>query len=115
MLLLIYRAINIFFPEIMYVELPTLFIAKACGGFVKYYYDIVILLAIFTTAFSTGYAFLKMNSEKNYFRNSILMCIFGVILSRIGFSDLINICFPLFGYLGILQIMILFLRKNGGK
>lgn len=115
MLLLVYRAINLFFPEIMNIELPTLALAKMCGKFVRYYYSIVILLAIFTTAFSTGYAFLKMNSEKNYFRNSILICVFGVILSKIGFSDLINICFPIFGCLGIIQIIAIFFRKNGGN
>ncbi len=115
MLFLIYRALNTFFPNIMLIELPTLELASVCGTFIKYYYGVVILFAIFTTAFSSGYAFLTMSAEKNFFRNNILMCICGVILARIGFADLINFFFPLFGYLGTLQILLIFLKKNGGK
>ena len=83
-----------------------------CGDFVWKYYSVVILFAIITTAFSCGYSFLKMNSEKNYFRNSALMCLAGVVLSRIGFSQMINNCFPLFGYLGIAQLIMIFLLKR---
>ena len=110
--ILIYRAISVFYPNILFAELPTLILAKMCGGFVWKYYSIVILFAIITTAFSCGYAFLKMNSEKNYFRNAALMCFAGVLLSRIGFSQMINICFPLFGYLGIAQLIMIFLPKK---
>lgn len=106
---LIYKSINIYFPDILNLELPTLVVAKTCGAFIGNYYSIVILFAIFTTAFSCGYSFLKMNSEKNYLRNASIICVAGVILSRIGFSDMINFFFPLFGYLGVLQIVIIFL------
>mgnify|MGYP004669208677 FL=1 len=110
--ILIYRAISVFYPNILFAELPTLILAKMCGDFAWKYYSIVILFAIITTAFSCGYAFLKMNSEKNYFRNAALMCFAGVLLSRIGFSQMINICFPLFGYLGIAQLIMIFLPKK---
>lgn len=110
--ILIYKAINVFYPEILFAELPTLVLAKLCGNFVWKYYSVVILFAIITTAFSCGYSFLKMNNEKNYFRNSALMCISGVLLSRIGFSQMINICFPIFGYLGIVQLIMIFLLKR---
>lgn len=112
---LIYKAVSVYFPDILSKELPTLYMAKLCGSFIEYYYGIIILFAIFTTAFSSGYAFLKMGNEKYYFRNALIICILGVIFSRIGFSDLINFFFPLFGYLGILQILIiLFINKSEG-
>ena len=39
------------------------------------------------------------------------MCISGVLISNIGFSKLVQMLFPLFGYLGVIQIIIL-LRNN---
>lgn len=110
--LMIYGAINAYYPGILSVELPTLALAEYSGGFIKYYYGIVILFAILTTAFSCGYAFLKMNSEKNYLRNAFLICVLGVILSRVGFADMINFFFPLFGYFGIGQILVIALSNK---
>ena len=113
---LIYRAINVYFPDILSKELPTLFMAKLCGNVTGYYYGIIILFAIFTTAFSSGYAFLRMGKEENYIRNTLLICVLGVFLARIGFSDLINFFFPLFGYLGILQVLIIsFVNRKEDK
>ena len=109
---LIYFAISLFYPDILSIELPTLFLAEVCGKAIKYFYSIVILFAIFTTAFSCGYSFLRMSKGKNYFRNTCLICVLGVILSRIGFSDMINFFFPIFGYLGILQVLIIVLSKR---
>lgn len=110
--LLIYGAMNVYYPDILSVELPTLVLAESCGKFAQYYYGVVILFAIFTTAFSCGFSFLRMNDDKNYFRNTCLMCAFGIVLSRIGFSDMINFFFPIFGYLGIIQILIIALSKR---
>lgn len=115
--LLIYNAIDVYYPNILGAELPTLILAKSCGQIIYYIYSVIILFAIFTTAFSCGFAFLKMNSEKNYLRNAIIISVAGVILSRIGFSSMINFFFPLFGYLGIVQIIMIAIlaKKNGGK
>ena len=67
--------------------------------------------AIFTTAFSCGFSFLNMRNRKNYERNALLICIVAFLCSGIGFSNMINICFPVFGYLGIFQILFLIYRK----
>lgn len=111
---LIYGAISVYYPNILSAELPTLVLAQICGKFIKYFYSVVILFAIFTTAFSCGFSFLRMNSEKKYFRNTCCICILGLIFSRIGFSDMINLFFPIFGYLGILQIILIMLLKERG-
>ena len=111
--LLIYFTLNQYYPDILYTEMPALLIAKISGQRIFHYYSAVIIFAIFTTAFSSGYAFLKLNSEKYYFKNSLLICIFGVIFARIGFSNLVNLFFPIFGYFGVLQIIyILILNKK---
>lgn len=93
----------------MVYELPTLKLAEMLGGFFKVMYSFVILAALFTTACSDGYAFLEMREGK-YELKAILLCIISILLSRVGFSNLVNTIFPLFGYLGILQIVIIVYR-----
>ncbi len=116
MSLIIYNVCNIFYPQIMSVEIPTLKLAMMHGTFVKIFYCVVILSSILTTAFSTGYSFLCMKNVKNYNRNAIIICVLAVLFSEIGFSKLINTLFPLFGYLGVLQIiLVLIMQKKNGK
>lgn len=106
MALMIYSVCNIYYPQIMSLEMPTLKLAAMQGPIIKYFYSLIIISAILTTAYSTGYSFLCMRSEKNYNRNVAIMCVLAVIFSRIGFSNMINTFFPLFGYFGILQILM---------
>jgi len=69
-------------------------------------YGIVILLSIFSTAISIGISFLKniVKNKKIYPQFVAIMCISGVLISNFGFSNLVKLLFPIFGYLGIMQI-----------
>ena len=74
----------------------------------------LILVAIFTTAISAGYSFLVncTKSKKQYTYWAIIMCITSILVSKLSFSGLINLLYPIFGYLGIIQIIfILNLKK----
>lgn len=77
-------------------------------------YGIVILLSIFSTAISIGISFLKnITKDKKSFPQIVaIMCITGVIISNFGFSNLVKILFPLFGYLGIVEMMWILKSKN---
>lgn len=112
--LVIYFVCNKFYPQILMVEIPTLQIAQFCGKSISIFYSAIIMFAIITTAFSTGYSFLCMRKEKNYVRNVFLMCTAALVFSNIGFTELINTFFPLFGIIGIVQIVviIIFQIKN---
>lgn len=114
LMFLIYRINNIFYPDIMNVELPNMMLAGLLSNEIKYAYGLVMLAAIFTTAFSCGFSFLNMRDKKHYERNAFIMCVISLFCARVGFSNMINICFPIFGYLGIFQIiLILITLKNG--
>lgn len=111
---LLYNVINLFFPKIMVFELPTLKLASMLGDSVGFIFGFIILFAIFTTAISCGFALLEMN-EKYYMIKSIIICLIGFILSNYGFSHLVNLLFPIFGYVGvaeIIYIIVLVTRKN---
>ena len=91
------------------LELPLLEISESFGTRYKYIYSFVIMTSIFTSAISAGYSFLKnvSKTEKNYKINLCLISIGAIIVSKIGFSKLVEILYPIFGILGLLQILLL--------
>lgn len=99
LMIVIYKTNNMFYSDTVLQELPNMYLASLLGSKFKIAYGLVMLLAIFTTAFSSGFNFLKMRKEENYEKNALGICILALACSRIGFSNLINFCFPLFGYL----------------
>lgn len=107
--LLIYNILNIYYPDILAYELPNVKLASLLGKWQEIFYCLVIVTAILTTAVSCGYAFLEMKKEHYNFK-AILICVLAILLSKIGFSEMVNTLFPIFGYLGIFQIicMIIF-------
>ena len=90
------------------IEIPILYISNFFGGIYKYLYGILILIAIFTTAISEGYTFLQ-NISKGRKRKvmNILMCITAIPISSLGFSNLVNKIYPVFGIIGLLQIIFI--------
>ena len=109
MSVIIYLVLNLNILEIPNIEIPIVYIANKFGLFFKYLYGLVILIAIFTTAVSEGYSFLNNVSKNNkqYFIYSILICTLSITFSNIGFGKLLDMLYPLLGYLGLLQIGVL--------
>lgn len=91
------------------LELPLIQISLEFGKIFSYIYGFVIIVSIFTSAISTGYSFLQnvSKNKKQYNRNLILICVSSIFISNIGFSNLVELLYPLFGILGILQIIFI--------
>lgn len=102
---ILYSNINI----INNIEIPIVYIASTMGTFSKILYGIVILIAIFTSAVSAGYGFLIniTKTKKKYMSLAVIICLSSILISQIGFSSLINLMYPTFGVLGIIQIVFL--------
>lgn len=96
------------------LELPLLEITLEFGKIFQYIYGFVIMVSIFTSAISAGYSFLENVSKdkKTYKRNLIIICIVGVFISNIGFSNLLQMLYPLFGILGLIQIGLIGISKR---
>ena len=79
----------------------------------RYIYGVIILGSIFTTAISLGVSFLQNTAKKkkSYTQIAIIMCITSVIISKFGFSNLVSLLYPIFGYLGLIQILRLCVIK----
>lgn len=109
--IIIYRLLFTLNVPINELEMPLVFIAGRLGKVYKYMYGIVILSAIFTSAISSGFAFLENTTKtaKQYKIVCFIICISSLFVSQLGFSSLINTMYPIFGYLGLIQIIIILL------
>lgn len=95
------------------LEMPLVYVIENKFNKFKLLYGIIILIAIFTTAVSVGLGFLNniCKNEKSFPQIALILCISSVLISPIGFSNLINNLFPLFGFLGLIQITYIFVKK----
>lgn len=93
--------------DINNLQMPAVYVITNLFPKLKVIYGIIILASIFTTAMSLGASFLQNVSKdkKGYAQIALIMCITGVLTSQIGFSNLVNLLYPIFGYLGIIQIL----------
>ena len=75
----------------------------------RFVYAFIILASIFTTAISIGMGLLQniSKNKKSYTQFVLFMCITSLLISNIGFSKLVNFIYPLFGYIGIIQIILI--------
>lgn len=91
------------------LEMPAVYAISNIWPKMKRIYGIIILISIFTTAISLGMSFLRNVSINNrsYDVFAVLICASAVIFSNIGFSNLVNMMYPILGCLGLLQIILI--------
>ena len=99
--------------DIKTIEMPIVYVIANNFKKLKNIYAIIILISIFTTAVSLGISYLENNKKekKSYTQTALIMCITSVFFSKIGFSNLINLLYPIFGMLGLIQINIILKKK----
>ena len=92
--------------DVANLEMPVVYVVSNMFEFLRVVYGFIILSSIFTTAISLGTSFLQnvSKNKKSYTQFAAIMCITSVLISKIGFSNLINLLYPIFGYLGLIQI-----------
>ena len=91
------------------LEMPAVYAINNIWSRIKNVYGMIILISIFTTAISLGISFLKNVSinKKSYNVLAVLICASAVIFSNIGFSNLVNMMYPILGCLGLLQLILI--------
>ena len=100
--------------EISTLEMPIVYVIRTFFTKFKPIYAFIILTSIFTTAISIGISFLQniVKKQKSYPQFVAFMCISSLLISNFGFSKLVNFVYPLFGYIGIAQIIFILKQKN---
>lgn len=99
--------------DISKIELPTVYVARHFGEGYKFLYGLIILGAIVTTAISSAYGFLNNASKTKikYKKYNKLICFIAIFISGIGFSNLVNSLYPIFGILGLIQLIFIIKSK----
>ena len=113
--LIIYFLISNIKVDANMIELPAVYVIGRYFSDFKAIYGFIILTSILTTAISEGISFLEnvCKTKKSYTQVAAILCITSVLFSKIGFSNLINILYPAFGILGIVQIFIIIKNSKG--
>lgn len=95
--------------DISKIELPAIYAAGSFGESYKYIYGLIILGAIATTAISSAYGFLEniYVTKSKYMLYNFIICVISVFVTRFGFSNLVNNLYPIFGFLGLIQLIFI--------
>lgn len=95
------------------LEMPAVYVVANAFPKLRILYGFILAGAIFTTAISLGNSFLQnvSKTKKSYQQKAVIMCITSIIVSQFGFSNLVNLLYPIFGYLGLIQIFKINLAK----
>lgn len=104
-------------PYIYEYEIPLLYVAHRFGPIIQAILVIVILLEMFSTEVSDVYSISK-TLEQSFnikFKKGIFIILFtALLISQIGFTNLITTLYPIFGLLSLIFITqsIIFYYKN---
>lgn len=93
--------------DINKLEMPAVYVVSNMFKNLQVLYGGIILVSIFTTSISLGVSFLENISKSKTQYNVIagIICVTSILVSQIGFSNLISFLYPIFGIIGIIQII----------
>ena len=103
--------------DIKNLEMPAVYVASKTSIVFLYIYGFIILSSILTTSISLGTSLLEniAHTKKKYKQYAILICVSSVLVSNMGFSNLVNVLYPIFGYIGLIQIIKISTQKVNSK
>jgi uncharacterized membrane protein YkvI len=93
--------------------MPILSIIDRYNSIAGEFYTILMLLAMFISAVTSGYGFIERISTKVKVSKKIIIpviCGFTIPLSGMGFSKLISLIYPVFGYVGMFMVFAILLQ-----
>lgn len=118
--LIINTSILIYSPNSFYNEIPNLYIAKSIGSLFTLFLIIIIWLEMFSTEIGNLYSLgkrLEQSLKMSYKTSLLLVVLFSIPVSFIGFSNLIRILYPSFGAASLVFILGCIIKKfkNGNE
>ncbi len=103
----------ILYKDVSSLEIPMLYVSQSLGSKGGLFYGIILWCAMFTTAIGNGFGFIKRISSSfpiNYKLTCILFSFLSIPFATFGFSNLIMLIYPIFGYIGFLIISFALLK-----
>lgn len=108
--LILNSALSFFSPHTITTEIPILSIIQSKSHILAKIYSIVLILAMFTSAITSGYCLterIKTKMKLNYRVVAAVLCALVIPMASLGFSSLISTFYPVFGYLGLFLLFVI--------
>ena len=102
------------------MELPMLALARNYGSIMEYFYVILLFLAVFTTAATSGFSLVGWIGSRTKLPKTtikITITLGGIIAAHAGFSNIVTRAYAFFGFLGLfimVAIIICFVMGRKG-
>lgn len=108
--IMIYLAISGQIQGVAALEVPMVYIAGSISSIFQIIYSVVLIAEIYTTAVGSLYGFATRMSEFSKLHNKnrpiiILSSLAALLLSQLGFSNIVKYLYPLVGYGGIILLI----------
>ncbi len=114
LIFLIRASLNIFYDRILYSDMPLLEMAAMRGEIYRIIYSAVLFTSICTTAVSHGFGILSrfhFKTQRQRIIGSALFCLSALPFSDLSFTFLVSSLYSLFGYFGLIWLVILIIRR----
>lgn len=113
--LMIYLALSVNILKVFRLEVPMIYVASQISPFFQLIYAIILIAEIFTTAVGALYGFVSRIKNIKLFSNkekliTIITTIKALLVSQLGFSNMVKYMYPLIGYGGLILLIGLFYR-----
>ncbi|TYO96429.1 hypothetical protein [Desulfallas thermosapovorans] len=98
------------YPEITNYKVPMIYMAGIIGAGLRNTMGLLIWLAILTTTVANAHGFASRVAEPGSYRYKMIgigITLLAIPLARLDFDKLVGIIYPIFGYAGLLLIIIL--------
>lgn len=104
----------ILYTDIYSIEIPMIRAAQYLGDWGGYMYSVILWLAMFTTAIASGFGCVNRISsviKESQLFISAMFCVIAIPFAKVGFSSLVSIIYPLFGYLGLFMLVYIIVNQ----
>lgn len=101
------------YNEVFDLQLPVLKLAQKYGITIESLYILLLILAIYTTATINGYSAINWAVQKfkvNKLLFTLLFVVTGFIVGQLKFSNFIAVIYPIFGYIGLFEILVILIN-----
>ena len=105
------------FPDIWVLEIPMVAIAGKLGEWPAFFYVVVLWLAMITAAVGNGFSLVSRvvdSGKLSYGPTTLGLLVILLPLAGVKFSQIVQLVYPLFGYLGLVFIptILYYWRKS---
>jgi uncharacterized membrane protein YkvI len=102
----------IHYGKIQGLEIPMLAIVLQYSPLIQNIYLFVLMAAMFTTAVANGYGFISRISviaKVSQKTCIVIFTLFSMVIAQVGFSNMVAKVYPIFGYIGIFEVVMILL------